>query len=329
MPRLQHRSPPRPIPDDCGVVRRFSAFAGAALAPWLLMLMFLAPLAGFAQGDLQPIPPLQARVTDLTGTLDAATRERIESRLRALESRKGSQLAVLMVASTAPEPIEDFSMRVAEAWKIGRGRVEGRRIDDGVLLLVARDDRRLRIEVGYGLEGAIPDARARQVIDEFIAPRFRQGDFAGGIEAGVDALARLIDGEELPAPARARAGEEQAGTDWVAALLFAFFVGLILRQMFGRVIGSAAGALFGGIGMSNLGAGMPLAIGAGLVVFLVLLSIGGGGMGRTGAHTWRSGPGGFPGGFGGGGGFPRGGGSGGGFRGGGGGFGGGGASGRW
>lgn len=303
----------------------------AALLPLILALL-LAPLIGAAQLGLQPVPPLQSRVTDLTGTLDAATRARIESRLEAFEQRKGSQVAVLMVGSTAPEPIEDFSIRVAEAWKIGRGRVEGQRVDDGVLLVVAKDDRRLRIEVGYGLEGAIPDARAKQVIENVIAPRFRQGDFAGGVEAGADALMKLIEGEELPAPTRGQAPAGDAGVDWVAVLLFAFFVGLILRQWFGRVLGSSAGALFGGAAAWTFGAGLLVAVGAGLLMFFVLLTMGAGaGMGRVGRHTWRSGPGGFPGGFGGGGGFPRGGGGfgGGGFRGGGGGFGGGGASGGW
>ncbi|MCM5570202.1 TPM domain-containing protein [Burkholderiaceae bacterium FT117] len=302
----------------------------AAAAIVAALLAILVPIAA-AQAGLQPVPPLQARVTDLTGTLDAAARSRLESRLEAFEQRKGSQIAVLVVRGTAPEAIEDYSIRVAEAWKIGRGRVDGQRVDDGVLLVVAKEDRRLRIEVGYGLEGAIPDARAKQVIENLIVPRFRQGDYAGGIEAGIDALMRLIEGEPLPAPARGQPLEE-GGTDWVAVLLFAFFAGLILRQWLGRVLGSSAGGLFGGASAWVFGAGLPLAVVAGLLLFFVLLAIrGGGGMGRVGAHTWRSGPGGLPGGFGGG--FPgRGGGGlrgGGGFRGGGGGFGGGGASGGW
>jgi len=328
------------VRSDAPAGSRAAARSWAALAALfslfpLVLALLLAPLAGAAQPGLQPVPPLQARVTDLTGTLDAADRARIESRLQAFEQRKGSQLAVLMVGSTAPEPIEDFSIRVAESWKIGRGRVDGQRVDDGVLLVIAKDDRRLRIEVGYGLEGAIPDARAKQVIENIITPRFRQGDFAGGVEAGVDALMKLIDGEALPAPARGQApaaGAGEPGVDWVGTLLIAFFAGLVLRQMFGKVLGSSAGALLGGASAWLFGAGLPLAIGAGLLMFFVLLVMGAGaGMGRVGPHTWRSGPGGFPGGFGGGGGFPRGGGGfgGGGFGGGGGGFGGGGASGGW
>ncbi|NLD69501.1 MAG: YgcG family protein [Limnobacter sp.] len=299
----------------------------------LLALLLLLPAASSAQA-LQPIPPLTGRVVDLTGTLDAATSARIESKLAAFEQRKGSQLVLLMVASTEPEPIEDYSIRVAEAWKIGRGRVNGQAVDDGILLVVAKDDRRLRIEVGYGLEGVIPDARARQVIENTIAPHFRQGDFAGGIEAGFDVLMRLIDGEPLPEPSRGRPAGDGSAEGWLASLLGVFFVALVLRQLLGRFLGSAAGGVLGGAMALASGAGLLLAIGAGLLFFVFLIMMGGagGGMGQVGPHTWRTGPGGFPGGFGGGGGFGgrsgRGG-FGGGFRGGGGGFGGGGASGGW
>ncbi|HRO57890.1 MAG TPA: TPM domain-containing protein, partial [Burkholderiaceae bacterium] len=207
--------------------------------------------------------------------------------------------------------------------------------DDGLLLVVAKDDRRLRIEVGYGLEGVIPDARARQVIENTIAPHFRQGDFAGGIEAGFDVLTRLIDGEPLPAPSRGRPADDGSAEGWLAGLLGVFMVALVLRQFLGRFLGSAAGGVLGGAMALAGGVGLPLAIGAGALFFVFLIMMGGGGagMGQVGPHTWRTGPGGFPGGFGGGGGFGgrggRGGFGGGGFRGGGGGFGGGGASGGW
>jgi uncharacterized protein len=177
----------------------------AALLPGMLL-----PGSALAQ-DLQPIPPLKARVTDLTGTLDAQQIQTLESTLAALEQKKGAQVAVLMVQTTKPEAIEQYSIRVAEAWKLGRGKKgagqsggdpNARAVDDGVLLLVAKQDRRLRIEVGYGLEGAIPDGIARRIIDESISPRFRQQDYFGGIQAGLqDLQARiaLAAGRQRPA----------------------------------------------------------------------------------------------------------------------------------
>lgn len=307
-----------------------AAAGHAALVAVALLALLLAQFA-FAQA-LVAVPPLQGRVNDLTGTLTAQQRESLETELAALEERKGSQIAILLVPTTQPEAIEQYGIRVAEQWQIGRGDVDGQRVDDGVLIVVARDDRRVRIEVGYGLEGAIPDAYARRIIDESIAPRFRQGDYAGGLRSAVDDLVRLIDGESLP-PAWSgdarRAPGQQPGTDWVALLLGAFVVGLVVRSIFGRVFGSMLGGGLGGIAAWIGGASALLAVGGGVFLFLLLLSLfsTGAPMGRTGQHTWRSGPGGFPGGWGGG----RGGGFGGrgGFGGGGGGFGGGGASGGW
>src|SRR5471030_2155824 len=141
------------------------------------------------------VPPLTGRVVDQTGTLSAGDIAALTQVLRDLETRKGSQVAVLIVPTTEPESIEQYSIRVAEAWKIGR-----KKIDDGALLLVAKNDRKPRIEVGYGLEGALNDASAKRIIDETITPRFRSGDFAGGISVGVDRIIRVIDGEKLPAP---------------------------------------------------------------------------------------------------------------------------------
>ncbi len=293
---------------------------GVLLALWLGLVLAVA-----AQ-SLQPVPPLSGRVNDLTGTLDAAQKQALESELAALEQRKGSQLVVLMVATTQPEAIEQYSMRVAEAWKIGRGTVDGKQVDDGVLLLVAKDDRKVRIEVGYGLEGAIPDAYARRIIAEAIAPHFRRGDFAGGLQAGVADLVTLIDGESLP-PARPDSQRQGEGgsVDWLALLLGVFVLATIVRQVLGRVPGSLVGGALGGAAAWVFGASAILAGFGGLFLFLILLSMSGTGasMGQVGRHTWRSGPGGLGGGFGGG----RGG--GGGFGGGGGGFGGGGASGGW
>ena len=288
-----------------------------------LLLWFGLALAGVAQ-TLQPVPALTGRVVDLTGTLTATQKQTLEAELEALERRKGAQLAILMVASTQPEAIEQYGIRVAEAWQLGRGEVDGKRVDDGVLLLVARDDRKVRIEVGYGLEGAIPDAYARRIIAEAVAPRFREGDFSGGLRAAVADLSRLIDGESLPPAWSGPAGQSDgAPDDWLPYVLGVFVVAAVIRQLFGRALGSALGATFGCVFVWTFGAPLFLAAFGALALFLVLLSMSAGSMGRVGRHTWRSGSGGF-----GGGGF-GGGSSGGGFGGGGGGFGGGGASGGW
>src|SRR6185295_1372926 len=157
-------------------------------------LLVFSLLSGAARADV-PVPPVKARVTDLTGTLSAQQKSELEARIAAFEARRGSQLAVLMLPSTRPEEIEQYAIRLAEAWKIGR-----KKVDDGLILVVAKDDRRLRVEVGYGLEGAIPDSVARRVIEERITPRFRDGDFYGGIRDGVEQLIRLAEGETLPPP---------------------------------------------------------------------------------------------------------------------------------
>jgi uncharacterized protein len=273
----------------------------------------------------QPVPRLTDRVVDLTSTLTASERAVLEQKLAALEQRKGSQVAVLMVKTTEPEAIEQFSLRVAEDWKIGRGN----RTDDGIVVVVAKDDRRMRIEVGYGLEGAVPDALAKRIIAEQITPRFRDGDYAGGLNAGVDALAKLIDGEPLPPPAAQPArgdGDRNgggAGLQSFFGVLFvlAVFVAPVLRRMFGALFG---GVLLGGIAGLIVWAvsGILLfAVGVGFVAFMLTAAgiVGGPGRWSSGGGYW-GGRGGFGGGFGGGGG---------GFRGGGGRFGGGGASGGW
>ena len=291
------------------------AFARVLLAAVLLLVSL--PLA--AQ---QPVPRLTGRVVDLTSTLTGSERAALEQKLAALEQRKGSQVAVLMVKSTQPEAIEQFSLRVAEAWQIGRGKT-----DDGVVVVVAKDDRRMRIEVGYGLEGAVPDALAKRIIAEQMTPHFRDGDYAGGLNAGIDALAKLIDGEPLPPPAAqpARGGGNNGGKSFESffGLLFVLvlFVAPVLRRIFGALFG---GLVFGGVAalivwvVSKI---LFLAIGIGFVAFMLTAAGIVGGLGR-----WSSG-GGYWGGRGGfGGGFGRG---GGGFSGGGGRFGGGGASGGW
>lgn len=273
---------------------------------WLLWLLLLLT-AVLAQAEVA-VPPLTARVTDLSGTLTPAQQQNLEQTLRQFEARKGSQIAVLIVPTTRPEAIEQYAIRVAETWKLGR-----KGVDDGILLLVAKDDRELRIEVGYGLEGVIPDAVAKRVISEIIVPYFKQGDFYGGIHAGINRLIRLVDGEALPAP-QAR---DNSWSGIQNLLPFAFIAaaigGGLLRAMFGRFIGaSVTGAIVGFI-FWLIVSSLFAAFIAGIVVFLFVLMAG-----------LRVGPGMY-----GGGGFGGGLGGGGGFSGGGGGFGGGGASGKW
>jgi uncharacterized protein len=275
--------------------------------------LFTALLATcFATSAQQPIPPLAGHVTDTTGTLDDAERTAIEQRLVAFEARKGAQIAVLIVTTTAPESIEEYALRAAETWQIGRAGV-----DDGVVLVVALNDRRLRFEVGYGLEGAVPDAIARRIIAETIAPRFYENDYAGGLEAGLDALISIIDGEPLPAPVA-----QQPSFDAWTALPFVLVVAALVAPLFQRALGALPGAALLGAGAAFvvwlLSSLLLAAAVTGFMVFIFTIA----GIGRGG--RWSSG---MPRGFGGsrGGGF----GGGGGFRGGGGRFGGGGASGGW
>jgi uncharacterized protein len=290
------------------------------------LLLFLAA-AAFAQ---QPVPALKARVTDLTGTLTATQQQELEEKLSSFEGRKGSQIAVLIVPTTEPEDIAAYSIRVVDQWKLGRGTS-----DDGVLLLVAKNDRRIRIEVGQGLEGALNDATSRRIIADTITPLFRQGDFFGGINAGLDRMIRVIDGEALPEPDRR--WQDQARGFWgsLPFLIVAVFVGsAILRQIFGRPVGAALTGAGAGVFAWLATFLLPMALVVAVVGFLVALltGISGGGGGwtnlpRSGGR--RGGYGGWSAGGFGGGGFGGGRGGGGGFSGGGGGFSGGGASGSW
>jgi len=292
-----------------------------------IVFLTAAVTAGFgfaaataADGDPQPIPALTAHVTDLTGTLDATQKQTLESELTALEKTKGSQVGVLMVPSTQPEDIAAYGIRVADAWKLGR-----KGTDDGVILIVAKADRRVRIEVGRGLEGSIPDAAAARIIREYITPRFRANDYFGGIHDATGAMTKLINDEPLPPPLADEPRVRSKVGNLGPALIAAWFVGLFLRNLFGGLstvpraglVGVGAGAV--GWLISGL---LPIGIGAGLIgLFFGFLGGGGGGGFASG--------GGF-GGFGGGGGWGGGGGGGGGgSSGGGGGFSGGGASGSW
>ncbi len=317
------------------------------MAWWVfLALLWTGPMVPASAQAQQPVPKLQARVNDLTGTLSQVQAAALESRLAQIEARHGAQVAVLLVQTTGEEAIEQYALRVAETWKIGRGRASDRPgaaapPDDGVLIVVALSDRRMRIEVGYGLEGAIPDALAKRIISERMAPRFREGEIAAGLMAAVDALAERIAGASLSPPA-SREGDPARRTapsaaqpaplgDVLPVLLVAGMVGLVVSQFLGRLPGALVGAGLGGLGgASLLGTwlwAVPLAFG----VFVLVLMMGGvraGGRGMRSAGGHRgSTPWGVPGG--GGWGSGSGGASGGGFSGGGGGFGGGGASGDW
>jgi uncharacterized protein len=273
----------------------------------LALLFSMAVSTANGADGLVAVPVLAHRVTDLTGTLSAEQQASLESKLAQLEQQKGSQIAILMLPTTQPEDIAQYSIRVVDAWKLGR-----KGVDDGVLILVAKDDHKMRIEVGYGLEGAIPDAYAKRIIADSMTPSFKQGDFFGGLNAAVDQLIGLVNGEALPVPRQQTMNIGQ----WENMLPFLLFgsliIGGILRAMFGNFMG---GALSGGlIGAAAwlLGAGLIVALVSAFIVFIITMS---GGLGRL--HGYSGG--GRSGGFGGGGGF----------SGGGGGFGGGGASGSW
>lgn len=282
-------------------------------APLLALLLFcLAIGACFsARADIA-VPTLTGHVIDQTATLSAAEISQLEQMLRDFETKKGSQIAVLIVPTTEPEAIEQYSIRVAEAWKLGR-----KKVDDGAILLIAKNDRALRIEVGYGLEGALTDIASKRIISEIITPHFKQGDFNAGITAGVQQMMRVIDGEPLPAPVHKNANGSKDGSSFLPIIiLVAFVVGGTLRAILGKFLGAlAAGGIVGIIVWIFISAfGMALLAGLAAFLFTLFSNGGGGGGGR---------------GWGGGGGFGGGSFGGGGFSGGGGGFGGGGASGRW
>jgi uncharacterized protein len=283
---------------------------------WLLLLALLLPVLLHAA---DAVPKLARHVTDLTGTLTATQVDQLDARLVALEKTKGAQLVVLMIGSTGRQDIESYSLAVAEANKVGR-----KGVDDGLLLLIAKDDRRVRIEVGYGLEGAIPDAATARITREYIAPKFRNNDYFGGISDAVGALTQLIDGEPLPPPVQGSSSRERSGSGLQGGLMIGVFVALFLRSMFGRarpwIRAPLGAALVGGLLwlLISMGAGIIGALIGGVLMLLpggAGRSIGGGGWGGFGGGGWGGGSGG---GFGGGG-----------FSGGGGSFGGGGSSGSW
>jgi uncharacterized protein len=286
---------------------------------WTHLLLLALLLCGTAQAEVA-VPALKQRVTDLTATLDAGQKQLLENKLSAFEAGKGSQIAVLIVPTTQPETIDQFGIRVVEAWKLGR-----KGVDDGVLLLIAKDDRKLRIEVGYGLEGALNDATAKRIVSEIIGPDFKRGEFYAGIDAGVDAIIKVIQGEQLPPPAPRTSSQSNSESDGFGQVLGAglviFMMGnILLRQVLGRlpsglIVGGVIGVLAWAI-LSSVGVALVAAI----IAFVLSLLFGTGGRGSSFPSGWGGGSGGGWGGGGGGGGD---------FGGGGGGFGGGGASGDW
>lgn len=284
------------------------------IAGWLVV----CPV--FAQG-LQPIPPLSARVVDSTGTLQPSERAQIEAKLQAFEQASGTQIVVLMVASTQPEDIVDYTQRVGDLWKLGR-----REVGDGLLMVIAKNDRTLRIAPAKALEGAVPDLAARQVIQDHITPRFRQGDFAGGITAGLDRLMGLIRGEQLPAPQRSNA--DAGASDWQGLLVFLFVAVPVAARLLAIVLGRKMGSLLTGGAIGALAWWLSASLLLGLIASAVgaVFALASSGVRHTGSGrggSWGGSGWGGPGGGswgGGGGGFRSGGGGN---------FGGGGASGRW
>ena len=285
-------------------------FAAVALAA-------AAPPGGVA------VPKLAAHVTDLTGTLTNAERESIDAKLRAFEAEKGSQVAVLIVPTIGSEAIEEYAGRVTDEWKLGR-----KGVDDGVLFLIAKQERKLRIQTGRGVQGTLTDALSKRIVADIVAPRFRNGDFAGGIEAGADAIMKAIVGESLPLPSQAPKRKVDSIASHSDLLIYALFlvpvVGMVLRGIVGRFFGATLTSGIAGFAAWLILGSLAIGVVAALIAFVFTLFSGAGlgrGLGRGGYIPGGWG-GGFPGGFSGGGG-------GGGFSGGGGGFDGGGASGSW
>ena len=271
-----------------------------------------------AEGDIVAIPALSKRVTDLTATLSSAEEARIEARLKEFEAKKGAQVAVLIVGSTQPETIFDYSVRVTDAWKLGR-----KDVDDGVLFVVAKNDRKLQILTGRGVQGTLTDAMSKRIIGEVVAPKFRANDFAGGIEDGVAKIIAVLQGEALPPPQKKRVAVQQGAnieSFLVLGVLAALFVGPLLRSLLGRFLGASATGGVTGFAAWVIAGGMVFPIVAGIIIFFVVMLMGAMNFSRGGRGGFSTG------------GWSGGGSSGGSsdsFSGGGGGFDGGGASGDW
>jgi uncharacterized protein len=301
---------------------------------FLAGLVFLLAPTILSIAHALEVPPLRGRINDYAGMIRPEKARELDERLANFERETGHQIAVLTIPSLEGDQLEDFSIRVAEAWKIGQ-----KGFDNGVILLVVQKEHRLRIEVGYGLEGVLPDAIANRIINEVIVPRFRNNDYSGGIEAGVNAILQVTKGEPLPESARtANRSFRSPGSSLFTALTLTAILALVIGMTQRRLIGGAlGGAAVGFVATLASAAGIGLALGLALILGAILgavgssMSVASSGSQWTGNSRYRRGGWGggmFPGGFGGGG-FGGGGFGGGGFSGGGGGFGGGGASGSW
>src|ERR1700728_3023578 len=259
-----------------------------------------------AAQTLQPIPKLEARVTDVTGTLTAAQQAELEQKLADFEARKGAQIAVLLVPTTQREELEQYSIRVTDAWKLGR-----KKVDDGALLILDKHDHKLRIENGYGLEGVLTDAASNRIIEDTMVPLLRQGQYYAAIGAGFDQMMSLIDGEQLPPPDRTWQHRGTRNWNFLPFLLFAMVFGSsVLRSSFGRAGGAVLSGGAIGVVVFLLTQVLGLAIGAAIVSGLLALLFGasGGGWSSGGGFGGLGGLGGGFGGGGGGGGFSGGGG---------------------
>ncbi|QLI81002.1 YgcG family protein [Chitinibacter fontanus] len=275
---------------------------------WLRLLLLSCGLilASITLAAPVAIPELRTQVTDLSNTLSQSEQQQLEEKLHALEQAKGSQLAVLIVPTTGEETIEQYGIRVVEKWQLGR-----KGVDDGVLLLIAKNDRTVRIEVGRGLEGVLPDVVASRIIREIMVPAFKTGDWAGGIQAGVAKMSALIQGEALPAPTDQRMAQQSSDNELPFILLVPLLIfGGFLRHVLGFLASFILTSLIASLGLIYFGLSIPIALGIGAVLGLIVSSKSGGVI-SSGQGHWGGGS------------------SGGGFSGGGGGFGGGGASGRW
>ncbi len=270
--------------------------------PRALVAAALLCFAVFTASADVAVPSLQARVTDLTGTLSAARISELEQQLAAFEAKKGAQVAVLMVPSVQPETIEQYAVRAFEQWKLGR-----KGVDDGVLLVIAKDDRKLRIEVGYGLEGVLTDATAKRIISDVIVPRFRQGDFSGGVMDGVTRIMAVVDGEVLPLPAAASGNDNETGglpfaPEWLIAGFVLFSViNRGLRAVLGRLGAAGVMAVVAGFIIWLVISSVAISLFAAVVAFVFGLGSGtrttfGGGYRGSGGGSWSSGGGGFGGG---------------------------------
>lgn len=299
----------------------------APIGRWLAALACAAcTLAAVAQDGPIAVPKLTARVIDQTGTLTAPERDALERKLAAFEQAKGSQIAVLMVPSIGAEPVEDFALRVTDEWKLGR-----KGVDDGVLFVIAKQQRKMRIQTGRGVQGTLTDAAAKRIIAERVAPAFRNGDFAGGIDAAADAIMKAIEGESLPPPKPPSAkstGKVDTVTSASDFVWIAFFgvpvLAMFLRPILGRALGATATGGITGVAAWLIFGSLLVGVAGAVIAFVVAIATGAGGAFRQGRGGGGMG-GWFPGGGGGGGGWS----GGGGFSGGGGGFDGGGASGGW